>query len=198
MGHPKGGSHERVIEVCPQGLKSWVKGRSLQEFVVYVVRLPSWEFLRREVKTWAVSVWLIAVCRQESVGKNGPLVMDGMLTIALFETEYIGRRYLISRGIVCPYQFHERKIRLQSCLPHPSNRHKNFPNFPYFCVKTLEYFLLLYYLYSYYFTGLFWSLSRTYGLSFRPRALKFSAKFAVVIRKNRKNFFFGSDPRGQR
>ena len=51
-------------------------------------------------------------------------------------------------------------------------------------------------LYSYYFTGLFCSLLPTYGLSFRPRALKFSAKFAVVIRKNRKKKFFGSDPRG--
>ena len=54
--------------------------------------------------------------------------------------------------------------------------------------------ILTAHLYSYYFTGLFWSLLPTYGLSFRPRALKFSAKFAVVIRENRKNFFFWIRP----
>ena len=51
-----------------------------------------------------------------------------------------------------------------------------------------------FYLYSYYFTGLFWSLRPTYGHSFRTRALKFSAKFAIVQRRTVVKFVFGCHP----
>ena len=52
-------------------------------------------------------------------------------------------------------------------------------------------------LYSYYFTGTFWSLKCISSLSFGLTDLKFSAKFDIVQMKTVVKFVFGSHPHGR-
>ena len=58
-------------------------------------------------------------------------------------------------------------------------------------------FIYIYYLYSYYFTGTFWSLKHISSYSFGLRDLKFTTQLANCLRLLKKEIFFRSNPQSR-
>ena len=71
---------------------------------------------------------------------------------------------------------------------------KSIPLIACFCSCLNQWHL---YLYSYYFTGTFWSLKHISSHSFGPRDLKFTTQLANCLRLLKKEKFFRSNPQSR-